>query len=115
MAVNVVIAAAPYERWAEELRGRLVHVALDRGRVVGYAVLAPRAAQPDVLEHEMTESCAATDGEASPRRSNEPNSPGQPRQLVTSTLTDNTAMRRLNLKLGYTERLAAIEVKGPLQ
>jgi len=32
-----------------------------------------------------------------------------------SRLADNRAMRRLNLKLGYRERVAAIEIKGPLQ
>jgi len=119
MAVNVVIAAAPYKRWAEELRGKTVHVALDRGRVVGYAVLAPRAAQPDVLEHEMTGVLRGHRrrgiAEALKRTQLAWAAAAGYRQLVTSTLTDRPAMRRLNLKLGYSERLAAIEVKGPLQ
>jgi GNAT superfamily N-acetyltransferase len=119
MAVNVVIAAAPYEHWAEGLRGRIVHLALDRGSVVGYAVLAPRAAQPDVLEHEMTGVLRSHRrrgiAEALKRTQLAWAAAAGYRQLVTSTLTDNTAMRRLNLKLGYSERLAAIEVKGPLQ
>jgi GNAT superfamily N-acetyltransferase len=119
MAVDVVIAAASYKRWAEELRGRIMHVALDRGRVVGYAVLAPRAAQPDVLEHEMTGVLRSHRrrgiAEALKRTQLAWAAAAGYRQLVTSTLTDNTAMRGLNLKLGYSERLASIEVKGPLQ
>jgi mycothiol synthase len=119
MGVDVVIAAASYERWAEELRGRIVHVALDRGRVVGYAGLAPRAAQPDVLEHEMTGVLRShrRRGIAGALKRTQlawAVAAGY-RQLVTSTLTDNTAMRGLNLKLGYSERVASIEVKGPLQ
>jgi mycothiol synthase len=119
MAVNVVIAATSYERWAEELRGRIVHVALDQGRVVGYAVLGPRGAQPDVLEHEMTGVLRSHRrrgiAEALKRSQLAWAVAAGYQQLVTSTLTDNTAMRGLNLKLGYSERLASIEVKGPLQ
>ena len=119
MAVNVVIAAPRYERWAEELRGRIAHVALDRGRVVGYAVLAPRPAQPDVLEHEMTGVLRSHRrrgiAEALKRAQLAWAASAGYRRLVTSTLTERPAMRRLNLKLGYSEQLAAIEVKGPLQ
>ena len=54
MAIDAAIEAAPYERWLAESAGRIFHVALDGGRVVGFATPAPLPARPGVLEHELT-------------------------------------------------------------
>ena len=54
MVMDAAIEAAPHERWLAESEGRIFHVALEGRRVVGFATLAPLAARPGVLEHELT-------------------------------------------------------------
>lgn len=119
MALDAEIAAAPYERWLAEMRGRTVHVALAGDLVVGFATLAPLAALPDVLEHELTGVLRSHRRRgiagALKRWQIAWAAAAGYRRLVTFTQEGNEAMRALNLKLGYRERLAAIAVKGPLQ
>ena len=119
MALAAELAAAPYERWLADMRGRTVHVALEGDLVVGFATLAPLAALPDVLEHELTGVLRSHRrrgiAEALKRRQIAWAAGAGYRRLVTYTQEGNDAMRALNLKLGYRERLAAIAVKGPPQ
>ena len=119
MALDAEIEAAPYERWLAELSGRTIHVALEGGRVVGYATLVPLGARPDVLEHELTGVLRSHRrrgiATALKRQQLAWAAGARYRQLVTYTQEGNEAMRSLNLALGYRERLASIAVKGPLQ
>lgn len=119
MALDAEIEAAPYERWLAEMEGRTIHVALEGDHVVGFATLAPLGALPDVLEHELTGVLRSHRrrgiAESLKRRQLEWATVAGYRRLVTYTQEGNTAMRALNLKLGYRERLASIAVKSPLQ
>jgi GNAT superfamily N-acetyltransferase len=119
MALDAEIEAAPYERWLAEMQGRTIHVALEDGRVVGFATLAPLAALPAVLEHELTGVLRSHRrrgiAEALKRQQLAWAAAAGYRRLVTYTQEGNDAMRALNLKLGYRERLASLTVKGPLQ
>ena len=119
MALEAEIEAAPYERWLAEMQSRTIHVALEGAHVVGFATLAPLAALPDVLEHELTGVLRSHRrrgiAEALKHRQLAWAAAEGYRQLVTYTQEGNAAMRALNLKLGYCERLASIAVKGPLR
>ncbi len=119
MALDAEIEAAPYERWLAEMEGRTIHVALEGEQVVGFATLAPLAALPDVLEHELTGVLRTHRrrgvAEALKRQQLAWAAAAGYQRLVTYTQEGNDAMRALNLKLGYRERLASIAVKGPLQ
>lgn len=119
MALDAEVEAAPYERWLAESRGRTFHVALERERVVGFATLAPLGAQPDALEHELTGVLRSHRrrgiGGALKRAQIAWAAAAGYGRLITYTQTGNDAMRSLNLKLGYRERLASIAVRGPLQ
>ncbi len=119
LAVGAEIAARPYEAWLAELQGRIVVVALEGERVVGFATLAPLAAQPDTLEHELTGVLRSHRrrgiAEALKREQIRWAAAAGYRRLITWTQEGNDAMRGLNLKLGYRERLASLSVKGPLQ
>ena len=118
VAIDAPIKAAPYERWLAESAGRIFHVALDAGRVVGFATLAPLAARPVVLEHELIAVLRSYRrrgiAEALKRTQLAWAAAAGYGQLVTYTQEGNDAMRMLNLKLGYRERLASISVRGPL-
>jgi len=118
MALDALIEAAPYERWLAESAGRIFHVALDGGRVVGFATLAPLPARPGVLEHELTAVLRSHRrhgiAEALKRTQLAWAAAAGHAQLVTYTQEGNDAMRGLNRKLGYRERLASIAVQGPL-
>jgi GNAT superfamily N-acetyltransferase len=119
MAIEAAIAAAPYERWLAEMRGRIVVVALEGEQVVGFATLVILAARPDTLEHELTGVLRSHRrrgiAEALKREQIRWAAAAGYRRLVTYTQEGNDAMRSLNLKLGYRERLASLSVKGPLQ
>ena len=119
MVMDAEIEAAPYERWLAEMEGRIVVVALEGGQVVGFATLAPLAALPDTLEHELTGVLRSHRrrgvAEALKREQIRWAAAQGYRRLVTYTQEGNDAMRGLNLKLGYRERLASLSVKGPLQ
>jgi mycothiol synthase len=118
MALDAEIAAPPYELWLAETRGRVFQVALEAGRVVGYATLAPLAALPDTLEHEMTGVLPSHRrrgiAEALKRAQIDWASRAGYRRLVTYTQVGNVAMRSLNAKLGYEERTGTIALRGPL-
>ena len=119
MAIEASIAAAPYERWLAEMKGRIVVVALEGAHVVGFATLVPRAAQPDTLEHELTGVLRSHRrrgiAEALKREQISWAAAHSYRRLITWTQEGNDAMRSLNLKLGYRERLAELSLKGPLR
>jgi mycothiol synthase len=119
MALEAAIEALPADRWLAEHHDRTFHVALESGRVVGFATLAPFGAVDDTLEHELTGVLRSHRrrgiAEALKRAQIAWAAAAGYRRLVTSTQTGNEAMRSLNLKLGYRERLASIAVKGPLQ
>jgi GNAT superfamily N-acetyltransferase len=118
LAVGAAIAARPYEVWLAELEGRIVVVALEGDRVVGYATLVPLAARPDTLEHELTGVLRSHRrrgiAEALKREQIHWAAAHGYARLITYTQEGNDAMRGLNLKLGYRERLASLSVKGPL-
>jgi GNAT superfamily N-acetyltransferase len=119
MAIDAAIAAAPYERWLAEMTGRIIVVALEGAQVVGFATLVPWAAQPDTLEHELTGVLRRHRrrgiAEALKREQIHWAAAAGYRRLITYTQEGNDAMRSLNLKLGYRERLAELSLKGPLQ
>jgi len=95
------------------------HVALEDDRIVGFATLSPYGLLTDTLEHELTGVLRSHRrrgiGEALKRAQIAWAAAAGYRRLVTGTQTGNKAMRSLNLKLGYRERLDTISVKGPLQ
>ena len=79
----------------------------------------PLAALPDTLEHELTGVLRSHRrrgiAEALKREQIRWAAARGYRRLITCTQEGNDAMRSLNLKLGYRERLASLSVKGPLQ
>ncbi len=119
LALDAALEAVPYEKWLEKTRSRFLHVALENGVVVGYATLCPLAATPDTLEHELTGVLRSHRrrgiAEALKRTQIAWAAAAGYRTLVTYTQEQNTAMRSLNLKLGYVERFVSIAVRGPLQ
>ena len=118
LAVGADIAARPYEGWLAEMEGRILVVALEGDRVVGYATLLPLAALPDTLEHELTGVLRSHRrrgiAEALKREQIRWAAAHGYKRLITWTQEGNDAMRNLNLKLGYRERLASLSVKGPV-
>jgi mycothiol synthase len=118
LAVGADIAARPYDTWLAELQGRILVVALEGEQVVGYATLVPLAALPDTLEHELTGVLRSHRrrgiAEALKREQIRWAAAHGYRRLITWTQEGNDAMRNLNLKLGYRERLASLSVKGPV-
>lgn len=118
MAIGAVVGATPYEHWLQEMKSRIIVVALDGERVVGFATLVPLAARPDTLEHELTGVLRSHRrrgiAEALKREQIRWAAAAGYKRLVTYTQEGNDAMRGLNLKLGYRERLASLSVKGPL-
>lgn len=93
-------------------------MALEGGRVVGFATLAPLAARPGALEHELTAVLRSHRrrgiAEALKRTQLAWAAAAGYSLLVTYTQEGNDAIRALNRKLGYRERLASISVRGPL-
>jgi len=119
LALDADVRAAPYERWLRESSSSTFHVALEDGRVVGFATLAPHGASGDALEHELTGVLRSHRrrgiAEALKHAQIAWAAGAGYGRLVTWTQTGNEAMRSLNLKLGYLERLDAIAVRGPLR
>jgi mycothiol synthase len=119
LAVGAEIAARPYDGWLAEMQDRIVVVALEDEQVVGYATLLPLDALPDTLEHELTGVLRSHRrrgiAEALKREQIRWAAAAGYRRLITWTQEGNDAMRGLNLKLGYRERLASLSVKGPLR
>ena len=112
--------AFPYEEWVErELADAVVaFVAVEEGRIVGYATLQPFGEEPDRLEHGFTgvrpeyrrRGIATALGEAQVAWASERGYD----DLVTTTGVTNVALRRQKAKLGYEERPGPILVRGPV-
>jgi mycothiol synthase len=116
MATPEPMPAPPYDDWAyEELRGPVVFGALDGERLVGYAALVTRAADPEVLEHGFTAVVRSHRGRgiamALKRTQLAWAAEHGYRRLVTYTQEGNEAMRAINEKLGYREQPAWILVR----
>lgn len=111
--------ALPYEEWRREHAHATFHVALEAGRIVGFATLMPFGAVEDTLEHELTAVLRSHRrrgiGSALKRAQIAWAAEKGYGRLITWTQSENTAMRSLNLSLGYVERPDSISVKGPLQ
>lgn len=114
MAVTPPIPAPPFDEWREEeIPGPVTFVALDSGRVVGYAALLDRI--EGLAEHGLTAVLRSHRGrgiatalkQAQLRWASEHGY----RELATWTQEGNAAMQAVNLKLGYGPRPAVINVR----
>jgi len=109
----------PFDEWAEQLPTHpLTLVALDSGRVVGYADLELRSAEHGLLDNNLTTVRRSHRGrgiaEALKRTQIAWASEHGFRRIVTATHDGNEPMRRLNEKLGYRELPALLDVTLPL-
>ena len=112
-----------YERWLEEdatgedvvTGGTLV--ALDDGRVVAFAGLVRRAADPLLAEHGFTGVAASHRGRGIATLLKRSQiawaSRNGFRELMTATQRGNAPMRAINDRLGYEARPAWIRVEHP--
>ena len=111
--------ALPYSKWRRGHARSTFHVALEDGRIVGFATLTPFGLVEDTLEHELTAVLRSHRrrgiGSALKRAQIAWAAANGYRRLITWTQSENAAMRSLNLSLGYVERPDTISVKGPLQ
>ncbi len=114
----------PFDVWADEdatgpgvLHGASL-VALDGGRVVAFAGLLRRAADPRLAEHGLTAVAASHRGRgiatALKRAQIAWAARNGYRELVTWTQVRNDAMQSVNRRLGYTARPAWIRLEAPL-
>jgi GNAT superfamily N-acetyltransferase len=112
-------AARGFDDWVEnELGGVAAFVALEDGRVVGYATLEPIGDDPTRLEHGFTGVLP------SHRRRGFATALGQAQiawaaargyqELVTTTGVSNAGLRRQKAKLGYDEHEGPVLVRGPV-
>jgi RimJ/RimL family protein N-acetyltransferase len=113
------MAADPFERWHERISGHAVNfVALDEGRVVGRASLEHLHGQQHRLEHGLTAVLRSHRGRGVATRLKRAQIAWAAAQgyteLITATDTTNVPMRRVNVKLGYAERLGSIVVEREL-
>jgi GNAT superfamily N-acetyltransferase len=119
MAVDAELQALPYDQWRRAHARSIFHVAAEDGRIVGFATLTPFGLADDTLEHELTGVLRSHRrrgiGAALKRTQIAWASAQGYRRLITWTQDENTAMRSLNLSLGYVERPDEISVRGPLQ
>jgi GNAT superfamily N-acetyltransferase len=121
MALPQHAAAPPFEQWLEDERRRsaVAFVALDGDEVVGYARLYLVPAVPERLENGLTavrkshrrRGIATTLKRAQIAWAAEHGY----REIVTSMVDGNVAMRAVNERLGYEPLPAWIVVKGPVQ
>jgi GNAT superfamily N-acetyltransferase len=116
---TVPMAAEPFERWHELIAAHAVtFVALDDGRVVGYATLEHLHGMPQRLEHGLTAVLRSHRGRGIATKLKQAQiawaAANGYAQLITATDTLNLPMRRVNVKLGYMERLGAIVVEREL-
>lgn len=105
--------------WSVEIEGRpLTLVALEGGRVVGYADLEVRNAPARVAGNGMTTVVRSHRGrgiaEALKRTQIAWAAAHGYRRVTTTTHSDNEPMRRLNEKLGYCELPAILDVARSL-
>jgi GNAT superfamily N-acetyltransferase len=110
------IEAPPYELWlAEHLVGPVAFVALENGRLDGYAALCKRDAVPTLLEHGFTAVRRSHRGRgiatALKRAQITWAATHGYRELITYTQEGNKPMRAVNEKLGYRANLAWITVR----
>jgi mycothiol synthase len=117
MPVTPPIPAPPYQEWLEEeVPGPLTFVALDQGRIIGYAALLDRI--EGLAEHGLTAVLRSHRGrgiatalkQAQLRWASEHGY----RELATWTQDGNAAMQAVNLKLGYRPRPAVVNVQKRL-
>ena len=116
---TVPMAAVPLERWHERIaRNAVTYVALDGDRVVGYATLEHLHGTPHRLEHGLTAVLRGYRGRGIATKLKSAQiawaAENGYRELITSTDTENEPMRRVNVKLGYAERLGSIVVEREL-
>jgi mycothiol synthase len=114
MAVTPPIEAPPFEEWLEEeIPGPVTFVALDEGRVVGYAALLDRT--EGLAEHGLTAVLRSHRGRGIATALKQAElcwaSEHGYRELATWTQDGNAAMQAVNLKLGYRPRPAVINVR----
>jgi len=112
----VPMVADPFELWRERLERKAVRfVAVDEGRVVGYATLEHLHGQQHRLEHGLTAVLRDHRGRGVATRLKRAQIAWAAEQgyaeLITATDTANVPMRRVNVKLGYVERLGSIIVE----
>jgi mycothiol synthase len=117
MPVTPPIQAPPYDVWLEEeIPGPVTFVALDQGRVIGYAALFDRV--EGLAEHGLTAVLQSHRGSgiatALKRAQLHWASEHGYRELATWTQDGNAAMQAVNLKLGYRPRPAVINVRKRL-
>jgi mycothiol synthase len=113
------MAAVPFERWHELISAHAVtFVAVDDGCVVGYATLEHLHGMPHRLEHGLTAVLRSHRGRGIATKLKSAQiawaADNGYTELITATDTTNLAMRRVNTKLGYVERLGAIVVEREL-
>lgn len=113
MAATPPIPAPSFDEWREdELAGPVTFVALDLGRVVGYAALLDRI--EGLAEHGMTAVVRSHRGRGIATALKHAQlrwaSDHGYRELATWTQDGNAAMQAVNLKLGYRPRPAVINV-----
>jgi len=118
MPTPTPMQAPPYEEWLEEdLRGPIAFAAVDGERVVGYASLARRDANGELLEHGLTAVLR------SHRRRGIATALKQAqigwaaahgyRELVTFTQDANVGMQAVNAALGYLAQPGWLTVRRP--
>jgi mycothiol synthase len=117
MPVTPPIPAPPFDEWLEEeIPGPVTFVALDQGRVVGYAALLDRT--DGLAEHGLTAVLRSHRGRriATALKRAQLRWAGKHgyRELATWTQDGNAAMQAVNLKLGYRPRPAVINVRRPM-
>lgn len=115
----------PFAAWAEEdaTGPGVLHeaslVALEHGRVVGFAGLLRRAADPRLAENGLTAVARSHRGRgiatALKRRQIAWAARHGYREIVTWTQEGNGAMQAVNRKLGYVARPAWIRLEAPLE
>lgn len=117
IAATPPISAPPFEEWLEEeVPGPVTFVALDAGRVVGFAALLDRI--EGLAEHGLTAVLRSHRGRgiATALKRAQLRWAGEHgyRELTTWTQDRNAAMQAVNLKLGYRPRPAVINVSKPV-
>ena len=119
MALPQHAEAPPFEQWleGEERRSAVTFVALDGGEVVGYAGLHLVPALPERLENGLTavrKSHRRRGLATALKRAQIAWAAGHGyREIVTSMVDGNAAMRAVNERLGYEPLPAWIVVSGP--
>ncbi len=117
MPITPQIAIPSYEEWLEEeVSGPVTFIALDSGRVVGAAALFDRI--DGLAEHGLTAVLRSHRGRGIATALKQATihwaSEHGYRELSTWTQDGNEAMQAVNLKLGYRQRPAVINVWRPL-